>query len=273
MQLEVVHTTEYHYPEEAWDSFNELWAYPVDDYRQHLLDFQLSINPSTPVRSRTDYFGNRVYDFHIADGHGVLVVEVKARVLTFSTPNPRTVAIEALQPLQTRFFEYLAPTRRIPLDRNWPQVFGVRPPEHGEDLMGYLEEVSRVLHVSFTYSTAATTVETSLEEFASLRAGVCQDYAQAMLAVLRTVGVPCRYASGYLATGVGSEGSHAWVEVYHPGTGWVGFDPTNHTQLTEQYVKVAHGRDYDDCPPTRGLRRGGGTETLKVLVHVNAHEV
>lgn len=270
MQLEVLHLTEYLYPEDAWDSFNEVWAYPVDDYRQHLMQFDLQLSPQAPVRSRVDYFGNRVHDFHVSDGHGILRVEVKARVLTFATALPHKVPVMALEPLQTRFFEYLAPTGRVPLDRNWAAEFGLGSPDPHDDLVDYLLGVTTQLHRLFTYSTTSTTVDTPLEQFARHRAGVCQDYAQAMLAVLRSVGIPCRYASGYLATGVGSEGSHAWVEVYHPGTGWIGFDPTNHTQLTEQYVKVAHGRDYDDCPPTKGLRRGGGRENLRVEVRVRA---
>src|SRR5207253_11443301 len=62
--------------------------------------------------------------------------------------------------------------------------------------------------------------------------------------------------------------SHAWIETYLPGSGWVGFDPTNGTLVGQTYVKVGHGRDYDDVPPVKGLRRGGGTESLRVAVRV-----
>ena len=65
-----------------------------------------------------------------------------------------------------------------------------------------------------------------------------------------------------------SDASHAWIEAYLPGSGWVGFDPTNGTLVEQTYVKVGHGRDYDDVPPVKGLRRGGGTESLRVAVRV-----
>ena len=94
----------------------------------------------------------------------------------------------------------------------------------------------------------------------------------AMLALCRMLGIPSRYVSGYLETApgrnLGSDASHAWVEAYLPGSGWVGFDPTNGAVVGQTYVKVGHGRDYDDVPPVKGLRRGGGTESLRVAVSV-----
>jgi transglutaminase-like putative cysteine protease len=266
--LAVYHLTEYFYPDAARDSFNELWLYPVDDHRQGLLEFRLQITPHAPARSRQDYFHNRVYSFHLHHPHTTLRVETQAKVLTFAIPEPRPVPVQALRSLQPRFFEFLAPTARIPLHHNWLELLGVRRPLPHENLHSYLLEVTEHLHRSFRYDATATELNTPLLQFVEGRAGVCQDYAQAMLAVLRSVGIPARYVSGYLATGVGSQGSHAWVEAFVPGSGWYGYDPTNNSTITEQYIKKAHGRDYDDCPPLKGLRRGGGQERLNVLVQV-----
>lgn len=268
MFLSVYHLTEYFYPDEAWDSFNELWLYPVDDHRQGLLEFRLHIAPDSMPRSRQDYFQNRVYDFHVTKPHKQLRVEMQARVVTFGVPTPSSVAVQVLGKMEARFFEFLAPTQRVPLHHDWPLLLELRRPSPHEDLHGYLTEVTGHLNRLFCYNTGATQVDTPLLQFVEGRAGVCQDYAQAMLAVLRSVGIPARYVSGYLATGVGSEGSHAWIEAFVPGSGWYGYDPTNNSIITEQYVKKAHGRDYDDCPPLKGLRRGGGKESLSVLVRV-----
>ncbi|MCX7600634.1 MAG: transglutaminase family protein [Meiothermus sp.] len=270
MLLSVYHLTEYFYPDDAWDSFNELWLYPVDDHRQGLLEFRLNISPDTLPRSRQDYFHNRVYDFQVTRPHKQLRVEMQAKVVTFAVPKPNPVPVQVLSSLESRFFEFLAPTPRVPLHHNWLELLALRRPNPREDLHGYLLEVTEHLSRIFQYDTKATQVDTPLIQFVEGRAGVCQDYAQAMLAVLRSVGIPARYVSGYLATGVGSEGSHAWVEAFVPGSGWYGYDPTNNSIVTEQYVKKAHGRDYDDCPPLKGLRRGGGKESLNVLVRVEA---
>jgi transglutaminase-like putative cysteine protease len=266
--LSVYHLTEYFYPDEAWDSFNELWLYPVDDHRQGLLEFRLQILPDSMPRSRQDYFRNRVYDFHVTRPHKQLRVEMRARVVTFGVPKPCSVAVQVLESMEARFFEFLAPTGRVPLHHNWLKLLKLRRPSPREDLHGYLLEVTEHLNRLFSYNTGSTQVDTPLLQFVEGGAGVCQDYAQAMLAALRSVGIPARYVSGYLATGVGSEGNHAWVEAFVPGSGWYGYDPTNNSIITEQYVKKAHGRDYDDCPPLKGLRRGGGKESLKVQVRV-----
>ncbi|MER3442881.1 MAG: transglutaminase family protein [Armatimonadota bacterium] len=268
MRLRVRHTTEYRYLEEVQDSFNELWMTPVDDHRQCLLEHRLFVEPFTAVRGRQDYFHNRVHDFRVAVPHKSLRVEVFARVLTFPSSTPLPVPVGQLEPLRERFFEFLAPTARVPLHLDWGQMLGFRKPHAAESLHGYLLEAARHLFRSFTYDTGATRVDTPLRRFVEGRRGVCQDYAQAMLALCRSHGIPARYVSGYLATGVGAEGSHAWVEAFVPGSGWVGYDPTNGSAVTEQYVKTAHGRDYDDCPPLKGLRRGGGGEELRVFVNV-----
>ena len=124
----------------------------------------------------------------------------------------------------------------------------------------------------YTYRQDVTEIDTPIAAFVEAGVGVCQDYTHAMLAVCRMLGIPSRYVSGYLETSpglnLGSDASHAWVEAYLPGSGWVGFDPTNGVAVGQTYVKVGHGRDYDDVPPVKGLRRGGGTESLRVAVSV-----
>jgi transglutaminase-like putative cysteine protease len=272
MHLTILHITEYRYPEPAWDSFNELRVFPVDDDRQSLLSFRLQVRPEATLRSHIDYFGSRVHRFHVADPHRELYIESASLVVTHLAPWPLPVGAGTLGELRPRFFEYLAPTPRVPLGHNWLAELGADALRPEDDLVEYLKKLASLLHRQFTYRPNATRVDTPLLEFARAKAGVCQDYAHAMLAVCRSVGIPARYVSGYLYTGgsdsVGGDASHAWVEAHVPGSGWVGFDPTNGTEVAEAYVKVGHGRDYDDVPPLKGLRRGGGTEALRVAVGV-----
>jgi len=91
--------------------------------------------------------------------------------------------------------------------------------------------------------------------------------------VSSAIGVPARYASGYLYNGprdslVGAQASHAWCEVYLPHAGWIGFDPTNNTLADERYVKVAVGRDYEDVAPVEGSYLGTGHCRLEIKVDV-----
>src|SRR5438270_351592 len=107
-----------------------------------------------------------------------------------------------------------------------------------------------------------------------MRKGVCQDYPHITIILARQLGIPCRYVSGYLyqpgrsqdrSTG---EATHAWVEAYLPGLGWIGFDPTNNTTTDERHIRVAIGRDYADVPPTRGVYRGKAESELAVTVRI-----
>ena len=272
VHLALVHLTEYRYPEPASDSFNEARLYPVDDHCQSLLSFALTVAPEAPVRSHLDYYGNRVHQFHIAEPHRRLGVEARSTVVTYPRPAPVPVAAENLEELRPRFFEFLAPTRRVPLDRDWAAEMQAPALAPGANLVEYLEALTRHLHALFRYEPDATHIDTPIADFVRARRGVCQDYTHAMLALMRMLGIPARYVSGYVETSpgrsLGADASHAWVEAYLPGSGWAGFDPTNGAVVGQSYVKVAHGRDYDDIPPLRGLRRGGGRETLRVAVSV-----
>jgi len=272
IHLGVVHVTEYRYPEPAWDSFNEVRLSPTDDHAQSLLSFELELSPEATVRSHLDYYGNRAHQFHIAEAHRRLAIEARSSVVTYPRPAPVEVAADSLAELKPRFFEFLAPTRRVPLEEDWGAAMRAPALSPDGDLVEYLARLTRHLHDFFTYRPNVTEIDTPMAEFVRARAGVCQDYTHVMLALCRRIGIPARYVSGYLETGagltLGSDASHAWIEAYLPGSGWVGFDPTNGTLVEQTYVKVGHGRDYDDVPPVKGLRRGGGTESLRVAVRV-----
>jgi transglutaminase-like putative cysteine protease len=275
MILTIEHLTEYHYPKPAYDSFNELHLQPADDYRQTLVSFDLEVDPHTPMRSHKDYFENMTHHFHLADTHTLLKVRSKSKVSTYMIPLPQPTPAAILPELRHRFFEYLAPTKRVPLNQDWLEPFNVRPLLPDDELVGYLEYLTHHLKNTLTYQPESTDLDTTLAEFSQTRTGVCQDYAHAMLAICRGEGIPARYVSGYVhsnprgdETMIGGEGSHAWIEAFLPGSGWVGYDPTNACLINEAHIKIGVGRDYDDVPPFRGLRRGGGRETLDVTVKV-----
>jgi transglutaminase-like putative cysteine protease len=95
-----------------------------------------------------------------------------------------------------------------------------------------------------------------------------------MIALVRTLAIPCRYVSGYLFHRAedhdrsADDATHAWVEALLPGLGWVGFDPTNNLVAGERHIRTAVGRDYADVPPTRGVYKGRAESALEVGVKV-----
>ena len=137
--------------------------------------------------------------------------------------------------------------------------------------------LANAVHQSFEYKTAATRVDSPIDEALASRKGVCQDFAHILIALLRRVGVPARYVSGYLFHSRGeraAEGAtHAWVEAWLPALGWVGVDPTSNVLAGERHVRVAIGRDYADVAPTRGVYKGMAAGTLAVVVHVSRDDL
>jgi hypothetical protein len=140
-----------------------------------------------------------------------------------------------------------------------------------ESIFKYVQRINTFVQSFLSYQTNVTDTKTSVREIVKLRKGVCQDYAHFFIAIMRLSLIPARYVSGYLSQGqgfIGAAAMHAWVEVYIPETGWIGIDPTNNRFVNESYIKVAHGSDYIDCMPVKGVYRSmaGGTTSYSVEI-------
>ncbi len=129
----------------------------------------------------------------------------------------------------------------------------------------------------FDYDPDATHTATRPAEAFAHRHGVCQDFAQVMIAGLRAHGIPAAYASGYLRTLpppgearlVGADATHAWVLVWcGPKRGWEGVDPTNGIWMAGDHIVIAIGRDYSEIAPIDGVFLGTGAQTMTVSVDV-----
>ncbi len=116
------------------------------------------------------------------------------------------------------------------------------------------------LHADFAYRKAATDVTTTAEQALERGGGVCQDYAQIFLALLRLAGIPARYVTGILE---GEGQSHAWVEIALGGY-WYGLDPTNDCAVAYAHVKIGSGRDFADCRISQGVFFGAARQKLSV---------
>jgi transglutaminase-like putative cysteine protease len=129
----------------------------------------------------------------------------------------------------------------------------------------------------FDYDPDATHAATRPEEAFAHRHGVCQDFAQVMIAGLRAHGIPAAYASGYIRTLpppgekrlVGADATHAWVLVWcGEARGWEGVDPTNGIWMAGDHIIVAVGRDYSEIAPIDGVVLGSGAQAMTVSVDV-----
>jgi len=142
------------------------------------------------------------------------------------------------------------------------------------DPLSTVRGLNSTIYSQFAYEPRTTRVDSPIDDALRARAGVCQDFAHIMIGLVRNLGIPCRYISGYIAPRessqdrAGDNATHAWIEAYLPRLGWVGFDPTNNAQAGHRHIAVAVGRDYSDVPPTRGVFKGDAGSELSVAVAV-----
>jgi transglutaminase-like putative cysteine protease len=173
------------------------------------------------------------------------------------------------------FWDLLNPSpfaRRTPLLDALAREIGLA---RGDDPLVTVRRLTGEIYARFEYSPNSTHVDSPIDDALEARKGVCQDFAHIMIALVRSLGMPCRYVSGYLCQQGdddlrSSDGAtHAWVEVLMPDIGWIGFDPTNNLIAGDRHIRVAIGRDYADVPPTRGVFKGMSAVRSELAVGVS----
>ena len=277
-KLSVFHRTAFFYASPVTNSVNALHLEPRTFPYQKTLGALIRVVPATRVRRFTDLFQNITHHFELIEPHGYLEIESRIRVhnlpLDISAASRKATG-EGYNDLSIReqIWPYLQESRWVSRHPEvWRQALDITREftsmfDQASALMGWI-------YREFRYEPGVTSVNTHLEEAFEMRRGVCQDFSHVMLGLCRSVGIPARYASGYLYNGprdtlVGAQASHAWTEVYLPAAGWIGFDPTNNTLADERYVKIAVGRDYEDVAPVRGNYRGTGHCRMEIQVEVD----
>jgi transglutaminase-like putative cysteine protease len=276
-RLRVRHVTDYRYAEPVLASYNEVRVTPRTGPRQVVLDARLETTPATRLRQYVDYWGTVVHVLDLLVPHESLAIVGSTVVETGWPDDTRTGppmgwdAITAAA-VADRFVETLTATPSVPVDERVRALAaelraGCSPSEAPEVVGAWCREALR-------YERGITGVHTSGLEAWDAGRGVCQDFAHLALAVLRAMGVPSRYVSGYLHPSADAQvgervvgESHAWIESWDGGR-WVASDPTNGRSVGRDHVLVATGRDYADVAPVRGVYDGGGASSLSVAVEI-----
>jgi transglutaminase-like putative cysteine protease len=275
MLLKITHRTDLTYTDLISESVMELRMVPRQEQDQRRLSFSLAIGPATVPASYYDWLGNTVHAFTINDFHDRIKI-VATSVVETERPAldprqlPDTWPIK-LSDVNYQLLDFLG--FGGPVD-NDPGLQGLVEQLYPFDGLGLGEIGMRMINLinsKFTYEPGVTTSASPICETLAQGAGVCQDFTHLMIGIARAMKIPARYVSGLLHPEAerfrGYSQTHAWVELYFPSTGWVGFDPTNRTLISENFVKVAVGRDFRDVPPNKGVFRGNATESITAEVH------
>ncbi len=282
MFYSIKHLTKFHYASPVSESVMEARMHPRSEGNQRCLTFHLAVSPRCRVFAYRDHVGNNIHHFDIPGQHSYLVIVAESLLdvqpmADIPTSLPTDAWAEADSMVQMGdFWEMLLPSEfaePTPLLLDLANQLGVC---RRDDPLSLLRELNQKLYDWFEYVPKSTKVDSPIDQAIKSRQGVCQDFAHIMIALVRSLRIPCRYVSGYLYRRAQDhdrsvvDATHAWVESFLPPLGWVGFDPTNCLLTGDRHIRTAIGRDYSDVPPTRGIFRGHTASDLSVAVRVTA---
>jgi transglutaminase-like putative cysteine protease len=276
-RFEIHHITNYHYDAPVSEMFNQIKLYPIEDDYQEVVKHRLEITYDPEIFVFKDYWGNRTGTFGYNEKCSEMSIHLHFVALTkpmpvFSDSHSAQESWAMIQQLthQPEFIDFLRNEGSFATTRIAGLIKTMQAEAHTP--FELLTLFSNYIYENFKYIKGITSVESTLDEVWELKAGVCQDFATVLLAMLRIANIPARYVSGYICPnkhGLRGEGAtHAWVEAYIPFQGWVGIDPTNKKLANEEYVRLGIGRNFADCTPVKGTFKGNAEQILEVIVSV-----
>ena len=281
----IVHETHYKYTAPLSFSKHLFRLQPVQDTEQTLLSYEFKISVHGEVCNFMGAFGNQASFVMIQEPYTELKITSEAVVCIGSVDKKVELAHQSRT----------LPMIWMPWDRIMMEAF-LRPPElpeselfelaeyamsfvkkNNNDVLEVITDMNETIFKEYAYVPGSTTLWTTPYQVYLQRQGVCQDFANLLISLARLLNIPARYRVGYIYTGgdyenkIQSDASHAWVEVFLPYLGWIGFDPTNGCLAGKNHIKVACGRHYNDATPTSGTifnAPAGTQESLSTTVRV-----
>jgi transglutaminase-like putative cysteine protease len=289
-RLTVDHKTTYFYKNPVEFGEHRLMFRPRDSHDLRLLDATLSISPAAKVRWMHDVFGNSVTLATFEERADRLHIESKivldrypfdapqfpieeyARTLPFSYP-----ASEVPDLGRSIERHYSDPDRLI---TEWTRRFlDSRGTTQTDE---FLIRVTSAIRDEFSYETRTDPGVQNPVETLHRKSGACRDFAIFMMEAVRSLGLAARFVSGYLydpaidggdSEIIGAGATHAWVQVYLPGAGWVEFDPTNGSHGGTNLVPVAVAREPAQAIPVSGTFDGELDDFLEMSVDVTVRAI
>ena len=270
VKYQIRHTTVYRYAEPLRHSVHELRLTPRSGPLQQVDSWQIHA-PGNLTRA-TDGFGNVVHHFTLGNRADDVTIDARGIVEAFPSAAPGSRGFtdapgEGRYRVSPLYFLSTTPLTSAP-----PEMIDFAR-EHALVRGDADSALSLACAIAqrVRYKPNSTDVGTTAAEAFNLSAGVCQDQAQVMVACCRALGIPARYVSGYFhAVGEEDLASHAWVDVCQDAEShtWCSIDVTHQCFTDGRHIRLAVGRDYQSAAPIRGIRQGGGAETLDVSISI-----
>jgi len=283
-RLKVSHVTTYNYANPVRFGDHRMMFRPRDSHDLRILSTRLNITPK-PVALRWlhDVFGNSVAIASFDAEATALRFESDILLQHFEVEEPDTPIEE-----YARIYPFRYPDAEIPdlesliapqypdserLLESWTK--SLVSAGGYSDTWDMLGQMTRAIHHDIAYQARDAEGLQSPAETLTLRTGSCRDLAVLMMEAVRALGFAARFVSGYLyapdidgAGNIGGGATHAWTQIYLPGSGWVEFDPTNGIVGNRDLIRVAVARDPNQAVPLRGTWTGAPGDFLGMQVEV-----
>lgn len=284
--LKIRHATTYRYDRPVNRSIHRLHLRPIHDWKQAVRDYTLRIEPmhKPSIVEFEDVFGNFAASFELNVPYQELLIHAESLVEVLDV-DPfefvKNLEVRPTFPLVWMPWElkmlqpYLTP-QELP-DTQMAELYDYAMSfvkRNNNDLLETFFDINLTLFREYQYAPGSTRFSTTAFDVMHMRRGVCQDFANLFITMARLLSVPARYVCGYIFTGntglsrASSDATHAWVQLYVPGIGWKGFDPTNGVLPHLDHVRVGYGRNYRDVTPTTGTLYTPAVETMTIDVEV-----
>ncbi len=291
VQYEIVHTTVYHYRQPVTFGEHRVMFRPRDSHDLRVLATDLHVSPPSAVRMIQDPHSNSVALVQPDAPAAELKIVCRFTIEHAHTNNeelplaPSAEVFPFAYSVEERFDleQYLRPHYDDPGGHltAWARQF-----LRTDGLTGTREllfKMNEFIRNNFSYAARDEEGTQSPQETLKRSTGSCRDFALLMMEAVRRLGVATRFVSGYLydpaldggegdAT-VGAGSTHAWLQAYLPGAGWVPFDPTNNLTGGNQLIRVGVARDPSQAAPVSGSWYGEADDYEGLSVNVVVHRL
>lgn len=230
---------------------------PHDTDMQKIEKLTVKVYPDNLISEDTDSFGNITLFGYTDELHNRFGFDVKGVAVTGTNEYETAEELHRVGVLKYQ-------TPKTKPGCSVLNLYQQMELERFDNACDKAEVIMENLSESFQYVQGITDMETTAEQAITGGMGVCQDYAHIMLSLCRMEKIPCRYVAGML---LGEGLSHAWVEIWDSQR-WLGFDPTNHKKVGDEYIKISNGRDSTDCLVNQGIFTGNVNQIQDISVIV-----
>jgi len=279
-RLRIQHVTEYQFPTEVTLNQHRLLLRPREGHDVRIESSKLKITPDYTIKWQRDVFDNSLAVVNFLERSDKLTIASEV-VIQHYEQAPYDFLVEEYAVNYPFMYEQgeqvdLAAFQRMVFFNdqqtinNWLLQLGL----YGMETFALLVKLNQAISNNFRYQMREEAGVQSPAQTLTQRSGSCRDYATLFIEACRSLGFASRFVSGYLhapATEAGNATTHAWVEVYLPGTGWKGFDPTAGEVTGNRHIAVAVARDPEAVPPVSGSFIGPGLVTPTMLVNVQVN--